>query len=341
MAELPLFLEEQTFETILQRMLDAVPPDLDKSEGNFIYDALAPVAAELAQQRDYFRYYVEQAFATKAKGEFLDYIATDYGLTRYPAVPARVELVFTGAPGIFIPAGTSAATTDGKLIFSTTADTVISESGTASVEAVCETPGTIGNVAANTLTVLATPVSGVLSVDNPAPASGGVDQESDDSLRNRILYLRRNPERGGATSDYERWALSVPGVTWAKAIDKPRGLGTVDVIIAGDITQLDALVAQVQEVVDNRRPRGIDAKVRKVQFATVAFRLTVTGIDAETARLAALDYLNSVDIGGMVVLSKLIAAVINKGALDVVVLEPAENIQLPPDVKLNPVVYVE
>lgn len=41
--------EAQSYETILQRLLDKVPSDMQKSEGSFIYDALAPAALELAQ----------------------------------------------------------------------------------------------------------------------------------------------------------------------------------------------------------------------------------------------------------------------------------------------------
>ncbi|GAW28187.1 hypothetical protein ULO1_07570, partial [Carboxydocella sp. ULO1] len=37
MADLPEYLTDQNFETILQRMLDSLPDDLDKSEGSFIY----------------------------------------------------------------------------------------------------------------------------------------------------------------------------------------------------------------------------------------------------------------------------------------------------------------
>ena len=37
------------YDTILQRMLDRVPIQIDKREGSIIYNALAPAAAELAQ----------------------------------------------------------------------------------------------------------------------------------------------------------------------------------------------------------------------------------------------------------------------------------------------------
>ncbi|MEI3190366.1 MAG: hypothetical protein V8S38_12290 [Lachnospiraceae bacterium] len=39
--------ENITYESILQRMLDRIPDDMDKREGAVIYDALAPAAVEL------------------------------------------------------------------------------------------------------------------------------------------------------------------------------------------------------------------------------------------------------------------------------------------------------
>ena len=39
--------EEVTYESILERMLEKVPDNMDKREGSIIYDALAPAAVEL------------------------------------------------------------------------------------------------------------------------------------------------------------------------------------------------------------------------------------------------------------------------------------------------------
>ena len=47
--ELPEFLQDATYETILASLLAQVPDDVDKSQGSFIYDALSPVAVELTE----------------------------------------------------------------------------------------------------------------------------------------------------------------------------------------------------------------------------------------------------------------------------------------------------
>ena len=43
------FSENNSFEDILDRLLENVDDNLDKRQGSIIYDALAPAAAELAQ----------------------------------------------------------------------------------------------------------------------------------------------------------------------------------------------------------------------------------------------------------------------------------------------------
>lgn len=39
--------EEQTYEALMERMLDRLPDDIDKRENSVIWNALAPAAAEL------------------------------------------------------------------------------------------------------------------------------------------------------------------------------------------------------------------------------------------------------------------------------------------------------
>lgn len=164
--------------------------------------------------------------------------------------------------------------------------------------------------------------------------------ETDDALRSRILYQKRNPERGGGDSDYERWALTVTGVQWVRAIGMARGLGTVDIVVAGEPEQLDQLVLEVQSLIDMKKPSGVDVKVRKVNVLQVVFRIQVTGLSAEIATTIADTYLRSVGVGGVVVLSKLITTLINAGATDVIVMEPVQNIELPVDNIIEPVVEI-
>ena len=55
--------ETNTYEAILQRLLDRIPDTMDKREGAIIYDALAPAAIELNLAYIALEYLLKQIFA--------------------------------------------------------------------------------------------------------------------------------------------------------------------------------------------------------------------------------------------------------------------------------------
>lgn len=73
--------ETNTYEAILQRLLDRIPDTMDKREGAVIYDALAPAAIELNlayvaagvfAEADFCRYGRQGVFGTAGVGEGCD-----------------------------------------------------------------------------------------------------------------------------------------------------------------------------------------------------------------------------------------------------------------------------
>lgn len=81
--------EEQTFEIILNRMLDRVPDGVDKREGSIIYDALAPAAVEMAQMYIELDVNANLKFADTASGEYLDRAVAWSGISRKAVTKAR------------------------------------------------------------------------------------------------------------------------------------------------------------------------------------------------------------------------------------------------------------
>ena len=63
---------------------------------------------------------------------------------------------------------------------------------------------------------------------------GGTDDETDDELRYRVLKRIREPPQGGDKTDYEQWALAVPGCTRAWCGPNEMGPGTVTVRVMFD-----------------------------------------------------------------------------------------------------------
>lgn len=317
MADLPEYLNDQTFEIILQRMLDKIPPDFDRSEGSFIYDALAAVAAELAQAAIWAQEVLRRGFAQTTFGQYLDLRAAEHGLTRKPAVKATGQVVFTGTPGTIIPRGTQVSTVGSEtapaIFFTTTEEVTIGPDGTATVNIEAVEAGASGNVAAGTITLLAQSLQGVSSVNNPTATSGGLDEESDESLLERLFLQVQYPPGTGNKYDYERWAKEVPGVGEAKCIPLWNGPGTVKVIIT-DSTGAPAgpeLIQQVQEYIapgpgkgEGKAPIGASVTVEAPEVVTVDINLTLfyqPGYDpvAVKANLetALASYINGLGIG--------------------------------------------
>ncbi|GEA17486.1 baseplate J/gp47 family protein [Moorella sp. E306M] len=339
MAQLPLYLENQTYETILQRMLDALPSDLDKSEGSFIWDALSPAAIELALAAIWTQEVLRRGFVQTTFGEYLDLRAEEYGVTRRPAVAATGTVTFTGTTGTVIPKGTRVSTVSTEaapaVVFSTTEEAVISESGSIDVPVVAEEPGSNGNVAPGSIILLVEPVAGITSVTNTSATTGGLEEESDDSLRARILELAHKDEGDGNKADYEIWAKEVSGVGYVLVEPLWRGPGTVRVVILdqdGNIPSPD-LVAAVQEYLD---PGGqgigmgkapIGAKVTVEAPMEVNLTITVPTLAVESGytvdqvkanlEAAAKAYILSVSPGGIVRVKDLEAVIANApGVLD-------------------------
>ena len=237
MADLPEYLTDQTYETILQRMLDTLPSDLDKSEGSFIWDALSPAAIELALAAIWAQEVLRRGFVGTTFGAYLDLRCEEHGLTRRPAVKATGQVTFIGTPGTVIPAGTQVSTASTEaapaIFFATKTEATIGAGGSVTVDIEAVEAGASGNVAAGTITMLVQPVAGVTGVSNAAAATGGLDEENDASLLGRYLAKVRSPGTSGNKADYINWALEVPGVGGVQVIPLWNGPGTVKVVLLG------------------------------------------------------------------------------------------------------------
>lgn len=155
-------------------------------------------------------------FVTKAEGVQLDNLTPFFNTKRNAEQASLVTLAFTGTPNYTITAGKQ-YTTENDIYFELTEDVTLSAGGTGSGEAVCMDVGVVGNVPANTITVQAEPDADVLTVTNPAAATGGRDYETDPELLNRLLDS--SAANGYGTANAIRAAvINVPGVRAATVI---------------------------------------------------------------------------------------------------------------------------
>ena len=71
--------------------------------------------------------------------------------------------------------------------------------------------GTNGNVAANTITIMGTPVNGVTAITNTNPTSGGTEEEDDDDFFERIAAENHDANfYVGNDADFIKWSKEVP-----------------------------------------------------------------------------------------------------------------------------------
>nr|WP_325297165.1 baseplate J/gp47 family protein [uncultured Dysosmobacter sp.] len=215
----PEFIGDQTAEAIQQRMMDALPPDIDNTEGGWPWDFTMPTALEKAEL---LQFHLIEAlkimFPQWSYDTWLDLHAGGHAITRLPANAATGKLYIEGVAGTEIPLGFSfavpAAGTQPAIEFITTEAATIGEEGNVTVPVMAAVAGPTGNVPADTIVLMSDPMKGITSITNQEPTTGGTEGESDDSLRERVLTAERTADASfvGCDADYIRWAKEVPGV---------------------------------------------------------------------------------------------------------------------------------
>ncbi|TCZ70962.1 baseplate J/gp47 family protein [Paenibacillus albiflavus] len=234
---LPAFLTEQTENKIMKRMLKVLPPDLDQSEGSFIWDSTAPSALMLADAATWAQEVLRRGFATTTFGAYLDLRCEERGITRRAAVKAVGQVEFTGVAGTKIPAGTRVATpadvvtNTSSVEFETVDAAVIASTGRVSAQIRAIEAGRSGIIPPRSIDVMVSPVQGVSGVMNAESTMGGADIETDESLLERFLLKVRSPGSSGNKANYMQWALDVAGVGGVQVLPLWNGPKTVKVVL--------------------------------------------------------------------------------------------------------------
>lgn len=199
----------------------------------------------------------KQAIIDTAEKEYLERWAAIWKVFRKAADYSTGAVLLTGVPGSIVQAGTILQRQDG-VQYRVLADAAFAGT-TLQPTIVAVEAGADGDAPAGTPLFLVSPVAGVQSTASAATdIDGGLDVEKDAQLLSRLLKRIRQPPHGGAASDYELWALEVPGVTRVWVYPLQMGAGTVTVLFVcdgeADIIPDAAKVAEVQAYVDARRP---------------------------------------------------------------------------------------
>lgn len=258
-------------EVVQQRLLNEIPDDIDKSEGEFVYDVTKPVAIELSKQYLEQDKILDRGFVETAAGTDLDRKVSEQGLTRKPATFATATVKITGAEGAEVNEGILVSSD--TINFRVTESVVIDSSLEVNVSVECIQSGIAGNVPAGAIKYFPVTIAGLTSVTNLEAVNNGYNAESDEELRQRYYDKVRTPATSGNKYHYKNWAKEVTGVGDARVISLWDGPGTVKVIIIdSNKTGADLqLIEDVENYIEEVRPIG--ATVTVVSASEVAINV--------------------------------------------------------------------
>lgn len=223
----------------------------------------------------HIEFVARQIFPDLAERGFLVRQAELYDIRPTPATFAEAVVHVTGSEGAVVPHGARLLRADGA-IYDTAEGGIVGSAGV-KLKIVAVEPGAAGTLDPGVILIFESPIEGVAAeatVDESL--NPGADEESTESLRERLIARLRMPPHGGAQADYEAWAREVPGVTRVWVAPRELGAGTVTVRFARDddpeIIPDESKVAEVQAYLDERRP--VTAQV--IVLAPIAVPLDLT-----------------------------------------------------------------
>ena len=189
------------------------------------------------------------AYIDFASGASLDHIAAIMGIYRNPAEPARGTITVTGTPGTTIPEEWIVESVGG-VQFKTTEEKQIEDDGDVEIPIEAVEAGTDGNLEAGTITVITQPISGVESITNESATTGGLDIESDISLRYRCKTALSVAGKGTVSSI----VAAVQAVSGVESVSYSEDLvnHTLSLVVAGNFEDQDVI-----DAIEETRPAGI------------------------------------------------------------------------------------
>jgi uncharacterized phage protein gp47/JayE len=224
----------------------ALAPNMDQTEGSFVFDLIEPFCLVLAQAySDLIDIERRNSLAT-ATGADLDRLGDLYAISRGPSSFAEGVVTFTGASGAVVPANTVVTTSGPNAQFFTTANVPYyiptgPPIGTVDVPVVANNTGPGGNVPTGTVTLFSgPPPQRITAVTNNTVFTGGADLQPDGPInqyyqgyRSDIYVLENTRGEGGAAKHLRKWARSVNGVGGVQVQEITPTAGWATVVILG------------------------------------------------------------------------------------------------------------
>lgn len=310
-----------------------LPGVLARVRGSVVGVLNRVLAGSLSSLYKYAEWLNNQVWPDLADAEYLPVHGARWGKPRLPAAVATGTVMFTGLEGSAIDLGAVVQRSDGTQ-YTTTAAGVIA-AGVAALPVQANEAGQDGNAIVATALTLTSPVAGINSVVTAQTAlAGGADMETLEAWRARILARIRQVPQGGAKTDYEAWALEVPGVTRAWVYPGEQGAGTVvvrfvredDASIIPDAGEIAAVATAIDLVRPVTAATYVVAPIPAVQNFTI--QLTPDSAATRAAVAAELEalYRREAEPGGTMLISHQREAISSAaGETDHVLTVPSAN----------------
>ena len=267
----------------------------------------------------------KQIFPQTGDGIYLDMHAETRGIKRKEALAAVGRLRFRrenpAVSDIDIEAGIICSTRLSPQVRFITTEPGILPAGENSVTipAVAMDYGAVGNVAANAVSVMVSAAPGISLVENPQSFSGGVDAESDEALRDRLLKSYMYISNSTNSAFYYDLAMGADGVESVNIIPRARGRGTVDVIVAvQEDMPVQTVVNALQQELNVKKEVNVDVVVEAAEAVSADVNIQLeaaAGNDfdtvAENCDKAVKAYFKALHVGEKLLTAGISSAVMN------------------------------
>lgn len=201
--------------------------------GNTVMRVMADTQAGLARLiLKYADWLALQLMADTAEKIWLDrhgsiwLVNADGSTGRKNPTLATGTVQITGVPGIVVPEGTVLVSPTGESYETLAFITLTDQPTEVAVRALAS--GADSNQFPDTPLAMDTPQAGVDEI-TVLDLRSGLDMETDEQLRARVLARIRQPPMGGCAYDFEQWMFRIPAITRVWVAPREMGMGTVTV----------------------------------------------------------------------------------------------------------------
>lgn len=232
-----------------------------------------------------------------AKGEVLDVLAEElfHKVSRISASAAMTTIKFTmskpAESARLIPQGTRVATDDG-IVFETTEDVYLPIGETeVEIGAKCQTTGTIGNGRLpGQINILVDVFPFYDHCENTTTSEGGAEEETDESLYQRMRASEDTYSTAGPVGGYEYHTKSVSSAIVDVVANSPKP-GTVVVypLLSGGKIPEEEMLASIKAAVNDETIRPLTDQVLVSPPETVKYSIDLTYYIPTGANAAAIE----------------------------------------------------